>query len=119
MKASDFKNLLKGIREAGAYLRGNKKTAAKKTNSQPLRENTSVEVGHISPHGLRLLIGEREYLLPFTDYPWFAGANVSAIRDVKLLHGHHLHWPSLDIDLDLASLNDPAGYPLLSKSRTV
>ncbi len=27
MKTADFKNLLQGVREAGAYLRGNKRTA--------------------------------------------------------------------------------------------
>jgi hypothetical protein len=87
-----------------------------KTKSKQLGKNTSVEVSHISPHGLWLLIGEREYLLPFTEYPWFADAKVSDIHDVKLLHGQHLHWPSLDIDLDLAALNDPVGYPLVYKS---
>ena len=29
MKAADFKNLLKGIREAGVYLRGSKKGATR------------------------------------------------------------------------------------------
>ena len=29
MKQSDFKNLLQGIREAGSYLRGNKKAASR------------------------------------------------------------------------------------------
>lgn len=84
-----------------------------KTKSKPLGKNTSVEVSHISPHGLWLLVGEREYLLSFADYPWFADAKVADIHNVKLLHGQHLHWPSLDIDLDLAALNEPSGYPLV------
>jgi hypothetical protein len=84
-----------------------------KTKSKPLGKNTLVEVTQISPHGLWLLIGEREYLLPFSDYPWFAEAKVSDIHQVELLHGHHLRWSALDVDLDLASLDDPAGYPLV------
>jgi Protein of unknown function (DUF2442) len=84
-----------------------------KTKSKPLGKNTLVEVTHISPHGLWLLIGEREYLLPFADYPWFADAKVSDLHQVELLHGHHLRWSALDVDLDLAALDDPAGYPLI------
>ena len=87
-----------------------------KTKSKPLGKNTSVEVSHISPHGLWLLVGEREYLLPFADYPWFANANVADIHNVKLLHSQHLNWPTLDIDLELDALNDPAGYPLVYKA---
>ena len=69
-----------------------------------------------SPHGLWLLVGEREYLLPFSDYPWFANANVADIHNVKLLHSQHLNWPTLDIDLELDALNDPTGYPLIYKA---
>jgi len=87
-----------------------------KTKSKPRGTNTLVEVTHISPHGFWLLVGEREYMLPFSDFPWFADAKISGIHNVELLHGNHLRWPELDVDIDLASLNDPAGYPLIYKS---
>lgn len=35
MKDSDFQNLLQGIREAGSYLRGNKKAAARVDRIDP------------------------------------------------------------------------------------
>jgi hypothetical protein len=28
-------------------------------------------------------------------------------------HRHHLHWPNLDVDLDLHSLTNLAEYPLV------
>ena len=35
MKESDFQNLLQGIREAGSYLRGNKKATSRVDHIQP------------------------------------------------------------------------------------
>jgi hypothetical protein len=64
-----------------------KKPLAPLAAMKPVAKNTSVEVSHISPHGIWQLIVEREYLLPFTAYPWFTDATVFDIYDVKLLHG--------------------------------
>jgi hypothetical protein len=72
-----------------------------------------VEVTNISPHGLWLFVEGREYLLPFEKFPWFTDARLRDILDVQLLHGFHLHWPRLDIDLELASLDDPEKFPLV------
>ena len=52
--------------------------------------------------------------MPYEDFPWFGEAKVKDILDVKLLHGHHLHWPALDVDLELECLEDPSKYPLIS-----
>ncbi len=76
-------------------------------------KNTSrVEVSHISVHGLWLLIKEKEYFLPFAEFPWFKKAAVEDIYKVKFLHAHHLYWPALDIDLELESLENLEKYPL-------
>jgi hypothetical protein len=32
---------------------------------------------------------------------------------VELLHGFHLHWPELDVDLELQSLQAPDQFPLV------
>lgn len=86
--------------------------------SKPLGKSTSeVEVTHISQHGFWLLAGGREYLLPYEDYPWFRNARVGEILDVQLLHGSHLYWPELDVDLELESLSEPARWPLVAKGR--
>jgi len=78
-------------------------------------ENTSqVEVGNIDQHGLRLLVADKEYFLPHDDFPWFRKATLDQILRVQLLHGSHLHWPALDVDLSLDSLDHPESFPLIS-----
>ena len=54
----------------------------------------------------------REYFLSYADYPWFAEATVAQIHNVKLLHGVHLHWADLDVDLELQAIACPNLYPL-------
>jgi hypothetical protein len=84
--------------------------------SATLGINTStVEVIKISPEGLLLIAGGHDYFLPHDQYPWFQAAPVEQVFNVELLHGHHLHWPELDVDLDLASLKTPDQYPLIAK----
>ncbi|HVC09067.1 MAG TPA: DUF2442 domain-containing protein [Elusimicrobiota bacterium] len=82
-----------------------------------LGKNTSkVEVLNISRNGLWLLARGKEYYLPYERYPWFKKARVAEILNAKLLHGHHLRWPDLDVDLELDSLEHPERYPLIYKS---
>jgi hypothetical protein len=38
---------------------------------------------------------------------------VRDVLDVRLLHGRHLHWPKLDVDLALDSLKNLTHYPLV------
>ena len=82
--------------------------------SQVIGENTSaVEVLNISPHGFWLYAGGGEHFLPFEKFPWFREARISEILNVELLHASHLHWPELDVDLTLGSIEDPDSYPLV------
>jgi len=73
---------------------------------------SDVEVVNVSPQGLWLLVKGKEYFLPRKDFPWFQNARLSEIRRVELLHGRHLHWTDLDIDLDLDALQHRDRYPL-------
>lgn len=83
--------------------------------SRPLGASTSeAEVTNIDTHGIWLYVNRREYFLPYADYPWFKDARVSEIIKVELLHGVHLHWPSLDVDLTVDSLENPGKYPLVA-----
>jgi hypothetical protein len=76
--------------------------------------NTSqVEVSNIDCHGFWLLVGDKEYFLPYGDFPWFRKATLDQIMNVELLHGDHLHWPDLDVDLSLESLAQPESFPLI------
>jgi hypothetical protein len=73
---------------------------------------SGIEVTHISIHGFWIYIEGREYFLAFDDNPWFRTATIDAIHDVMLLHKSHLHWPKLDIDLELDAIVHPERYPL-------
>ncbi len=59
-----------------------------------------------------MLVEEREFFMPFAEFPWFLKATIEQIYNLELFHGKHLHWPTLDIDVDLHSLKHPELYPL-------
>ncbi|HMP74656.1 MAG TPA: DUF2442 domain-containing protein [Kiritimatiellia bacterium] len=71
------------------------------------------EVTHISAHGLWILVRGSEYFLSYEAYPWFRTATIAQVLNVRQLHQHHLHWPDLDVDLELDGLNCPESYPLV------
>ena len=77
--------------------------------------STPVEVTNIDQFGFWLLIRDREYFLPYEDYPWFRKASVDQILHVELLHGEHLHWPDLDVDLSVEILDSAESFPLIYK----
>ena len=79
------------------------------------RSTSKVEVTNISVHGIWVLLKEREYYLPYEDFPWFKDARISEVHNVKLLNGHHLLWPDLDVDLEWESLHNLEQYPLIYK----
>ena len=79
------------------------------------KSTSEVEVSNIDVHGFWLYVKGKEYFLPFDEYPWFKNAKVSDIINVELLHESHLHWPKLDVDIDLLSLKIPGQTPLSYK----
>lgn len=87
--------------------------------SAKLGTNTSeAEVTNVSREGLWLLLGDREHFLPFSDFPWFQDASIREICHVELLGEDHLHWPALDVDLTLESVEHPDHFPLVSQVRS-
>ena len=85
--------------------------------SAPPGPSTSpVEVTNVSPHGFWMFVGDRELFVPFKDFPWFRDATVREITNVELPSPHHLHWPDLDIDLAVESIEHPKKYPLTSQA---
>lgn len=76
------------------------------------KDTLKVEVTNISMHGIWILISEREYFLPYVEFPWFKEAKIAEAINVKILNKTHLYWPDLDIDLDLEMLADVESYPL-------
>ena len=75
------------------------------------------EVTNISPHGFWILMDGGEMYLPFSRFPWFLEATIAQISEVRRLSPDHLHWPGLDVDLTVRSIEHPEGYPLRSRAR--
>ena len=78
-------------------------------------KNISVSVENITSFGIWLFVQGNEYFLDYATYPFFRHKTIEAIQKVRLLHGFHLHWPDLDVDLEIDNLENPAKYPLTSK----
>ncbi len=74
------------------------------------------EVSGVTRHGIWLLLGEEELLLPLAEFPWFRSASVAELFHVERPQAHHLYWPELDIDLAVESIRHPENFPLLASS---
>ena len=53
------------------------------------------EVTNIEPMGFWMLVDDREYFVPFADYPVFQGASLQQIFQMQRLSPTQLHWPDL------------------------
>lgn len=82
------------------------------TSQEPGTSTSEIEVTNIDRHGLWLFVAGEEYFLPYAEYPWLEDAKVRDLLNVELLHGRHVHWPSLDVDLSIESLQHPDAFPL-------
>lgn len=71
----------------------------------------AVEILNVSPHGIWILVGEREFFLSREDFPWFADATIAEISNVESYRSY-LRWPDLDVDLAIDSLQNPEKFPL-------
>ena len=87
-------------------------------SAQRGKRTSVVEVTNVSPHGLWLLLGERELFLPFDKFPWFREAPIAKLVRVELPSPDHLYWPGLDVDLAVESIEHPERFPLVSKVRS-
>jgi hypothetical protein len=81
------------------------------------KRTSGIEVGHVSAHGLWLLIDDRELFLPFQKFPSFHDAPIAKLVRVERPASHHLYWPDLDVDLAVESVEHPERLPLISKPR--
>ena len=79
----------------------------------PGKNILKAEVTQISLNGIWVLVKDAEYFLPYEEFPWFEKGTVAQVHHVQFLHGFHLRWPDLDVDLHLESLKDIKKYPLV------
>ncbi len=80
-------------------------------------KDISASIENITPFGIWIWVKEREYFLSYKDYPYFKNQTLGYIQNVQLLHGYHLYWPELDVDLEIDNLENPEKYPLKSEIR--
>jgi hypothetical protein len=73
------------------------------------------EITNISEHGFWMFFKDKEYFLPFEQFPWFRNATIRQISDIQLWHNQHLYWPSLDVDLPFSIIEQPEKYKLIAK----
>ena len=87
------------------------------TSARHGQSTLAVEVTNVSPHGFWLLVEQQEHFVGFNDFPWFRNATIAELMKVELPSPHHLHWPDLDVDLAVESLDHPERFPLVSRER--
>ena len=75
----------------------------------------TVEVTGISRKGLILMVRGKEYVLPYSRFPWFEQARVSDVFDVEMRGRSRIRWEALDVDLSLSILENPDAYPLTAR----
>ena len=76
--------------------------------------SAEVRILDATGHGFWVDLGREKLYAAYADFPWFAGATPAQIEDVRRPSVDHLYWPALDIDLSVASLRDPAAFPLIA-----
>ena len=79
---------------------------------------SGAEILNISPHGFWLMVGEKEYFLDFDHFPWFRRATLEQLFRAEVIHGEHVYWPDLDVDLDLDRIQHPESYPLVARTES-
>ncbi len=82
---------------------------------KPGTDTFNSSVTSISKCGFWLLCEDVEYFIAFNDYPAFKDASVDKIFNLKFLSPKQLHWPDIDIDIELDALVNPESFPLQYK----
>ncbi len=70
------------------------------------------EVTDIISTGFWIMARDREFFVPFSDYPVFQRATIEQIFAMEELTPGQFHWPELDADVELEALEHPENYPL-------
>lgn len=87
-------------------------------SAKPGKSTSLAEVTNVSKHGFWLLIGDKERFIAFEQFPWFREAPIDHLLNVELQSPRHLHWPDLDVDIAVESIDHPERFPLVSKVRS-
>jgi hypothetical protein len=74
-------------------------------------------VSSIAAEGFWLLADDREFFVPFADYPVFRGATILQIFNVQRIAPQQYRWAELDADIELDALEHPERYPLIWREK--
>jgi ethanolamine utilization protein EutA (predicted chaperonin) len=77
-----------------------------------LQANT---VSNISYLGFWIIVNNKEYFVPFKDYPVFKKSSLDHIFKVKMISPQQLRWKDLDVDIEIDALERPTLFPLQYK----
>jgi hypothetical protein len=69
----------------------------------------------ITHFGFWVLNEDKKYFISFTDYPAFKDVSVDKIFNLKIVSPGQLHWPDIDIDIEIDALENPHRFPLSHK----
>jgi hypothetical protein len=70
------------------------------------------EVTAIGRDGFWLISGDREFFVPYQDYPVFRHATVEQIFAMHEIAPGQLRWEALDVDIEIEALEHPERFPL-------
>jgi len=87
----------------------------KMSSNQPGTSISPSEVTNIEPLGFWILVDNKEYFVPFDDYPVFKSASIQQIFQMQQVSPTQLRWPDLDADIEIEALEQPEYYPLVFK----
>ena len=76
---------------------------------------SEIEVTNVSSHGVWLLADGREMFLSYSDFPWFKDTTIGKIMNVEQAAPGRFHWPDLDVDVDIESIEHPEKFPLKAR----
>ena len=86
------------------------------TSSARGKRTSAVEILNVSASGIWIFVDEQEHFASYDKFPWFKDATIADILNVEYPHKGHLFWPSLDVDLAVASLAEPENFPKVARS---
>ena len=52
-------------------------------SDEPGKGTSVVELSNVSPHGMWLLVDDREIYLPFAEFPWFRDASIAELSVIE------------------------------------
>ena len=73
------------------------------------------EITTITQHGIWFLLKNKEYFIPFKEYPSLKKLSIEDILNVSFSPPEHIYWENHDIDIELSALEHPEKYNLTYK----